>query len=114
MRLERHLLARDTAEAERLRTQRVALVVSQRLGRGPRQTVGAELAGDGGAVFVGHGYRAQHTVLGADRHGRLDAHADGPVLDGRSELGHQQVPVRRAFVSDDLGLRRGGVVVARG
>ncbi len=114
MGVERHLLGHDAREAKRLRAQRVALVVAQRLGRRPRQAVGAQLAGEGGAVFVDHAHLAQHAIFGTDRHGRSDAHADGTVRDRRGELGHKQIRVWRALVGDDLCLRRGWVAVAGG
>ena len=105
--LERHLLAGGTAETQRLRVQRVALVVAERLGGAPGQAIGAQLAGDRGAlVVVDHRDRAEHAVLGADGHRRVHRHADGTVLHRRGELGHQQVAERRALVGDDLRLRR--------
>src|SRR6201999_2563585 len=100
MRLEAHLLTGDTAETERLRVEGVALVVAQWLGRGPRQAVRTELAGDRGSLVVDHRHGSEYAVLGADHYGRLDAHADSTVLDRRGQLGHQQVPVGRALIRD--------------
>ena len=74
MRLEGHLLAGGTAKAQRLRVERVALVVAERLGGGQVRPSGLSSTGDRGAlVVVDHRDRAEHAVLGADGHGRVDA-----------------------------------------
>ena len=84
-----------TAEAERLRLQRVARVVAERLGGVPGQAVRAQLAGDRSAfVVVDHRDRAEDAVLGADRHWLIHRHTDGAVLDRRGELRYQQVAER--------------------
>ena len=57
----------DAAESEGLRVQRVTLVVPERLGGGPAQAVGAQLARHRVALLIGQRDRTEHAVLGGDR-----------------------------------------------
>lgn len=115
-RLECHAVAGDAAESTRLGVEGVLLVVTERLGRRPGQSVGgAELSVDRIARFVDHGDGAQDAVAGGDcDRGGVHRYADGLVGDRRLQPGHQQVAIWIALFCDHLRCWRSRLAGAAG
>ena len=98
--LETHPCVDSAAEAEGFSGQGVALVVSQRFGRRPRQAVGAEFAGDDLTVAVDHIHRSQHTVTRGDRDGTVDGDTDFTVGHRSLQSRNEQVGIGNTFVEE--------------